>query len=166
MGGSHPLSFGFFCTACKLTGGTAAGGCWGNLKTLDCNEKKTHKTRWYILENNLKKRFPSAYISINHLTSPLLQPCPQPLTHSLFSLYMDLLLSNSFNSHYIFQCSQTVHYIQWHHYPEHRLLDFHATLFFGVVNSLCVSFTNNRCNSPWPSFHQKILTGKLSTGKW
>lgn len=34
---------------------------------------------------------------------------------------MDLLLANSFYSHYVFQGSQTVHYIQWHHYPEYRL---------------------------------------------
>lgn len=48
-------------------------------------KKKNNKTRWYILENKLKKRVQSAYISINHFTSPLLQPCPQPLLHSLVS---------------------------------------------------------------------------------
>lgn len=79
----------------------------------------------------------SACISTNYSTRSLLQPPPQPVP-----CFTDQLLSNSFYSYNIFQGSQRVHYTQSHHYPQHRLHDFHTTLFSGIVSSFNMPCTN------------------------
>lgn len=110
--------------------------------------KKPHRIKWYIwyisedrqyLSTGKKEKFSlPVFTKWLHESSPTTSSTTTALVH----IFTDQLLSNSFYSRYIFQGSQTVHCIQSHHYTEYRLLDFHTTLFSGIVSSLHVSFTN------------------------